>query len=421
MNGPARFSLPADLTPSTPGPVTTAHWFRGLFAGRVTPQQNDIPAIVEQILSAARDARATDVHLQPTEVDWEMRWRIDSVLQEVARFPLDVGRRIVTRLKVLAELLTYRVDLPQEGRVRSDLGANETRISCFPTIFGEKVVIRLFVGSAKYQHVADLGFPADLRQALTLSLSDTGGIILVTGPAGSGKTTSLYACLRELSDRHQGGRNLVSLEDPVEVIVPGVTQSQVNSHAGFDLETGLRSLLRQDPEVIMVGEIRDQTVARVVFQAALSGHLVLTTFHAGHSIEALCRLGDLGIEPFLLRNAIRLVLGQRLVRKLCTCATPPQNSVDGIASRMPVGCAECAGTGYQGRLVLVEGFSPGLEALRPEFLQGIDPQRLATNARAHGFQSLRDRGLELVRQGETSLLEVYRVLGTLAEPPASAT
>lgn len=419
MNSPARFSLPAETMGSAPETLTPAAWFRGLFAGRPSAPQSDIPAIVEQILTAAREARATDIHLQPTESDWEMRWRIDSVLQEVARFPLDVGRRIVTRLKVLAELLTYRVDLPQEGRVRSDLGANETRISCFPTIFGEKVVIRLFVGSAKYQHVADLGFPTDLRQMVTQSLNDTGGIILVTGPAGSGKTTSLYACLRELVARHQGGRNLVSLEDPVEVIVPGVTQSQVNPNSGFDLETGLRSMLRQDPEVIMVGEIRDEKVARVVFQAALSGHLVLTTFHAGHSIEALCRLADLGIEPFLLRNAIRLALGQRLVRKLCVCATPLENTVEGVATRLPVGCDACAGTGYQGRLVLVEGLPPGMEVLRPEFLQGIEPQRMAACARAAGFRSLRDRALELVSQGETSLLEVYRVLGSLADSPSS--
>lgn len=415
MNNPARFSLPA--TQQQTGALTTSRWFRNLFSSQPASPTAEIPALVEQILNAAREARATDIHLQPTESDWEMRWRIDSVLQDVTRFPLDVGRRIVTRLKVLAELLTYRVDVPQEGRVRSDLGANETRISCFPTIFGEKIVIRLFVGSAKYQHVADLGFPSDLQQSLSRSLADTGGIVLVTGPAGSGKTTSLYASLRELTTRHQGGRNLVSLEDPVEVIVPGVVQSQVNPHAGFDLETGLRSLLRQDPEVIMVGEIRDQSVARVVFQAALSGHLVLTTFHAGNAVEALCRLADLGIEPFLLRNAVRLVIGQRLLRKLCDCAAPPHSPIDGVLSRSPVGCEACAGTGYQGRIVLAEGFSPGLEALRPEFLQSIDPQRLAANAARNGFVPLRERALDLVRAGQTSLLEVYRVLGSLAETP----
>lgn len=417
MNNPARFSLPA--TPPASGALTTSNWFRNLFSSQAPLPTADIPAIVEQILNAARDARAADIHLQPTESDWEMRWRIDSVLQDVARFPLDLGRRIVTRLKVLAELLTYRVDIPQEGRVRSDLGANETRISCFPTIFGEKIVIRLFVGSARYQHVADLGFPSDLQQSLTRALADTGGVILVTGPAGSGKTTSLYACLRELSERHQGGRNLVSLEDPVEVIVPGVAQSQVNPNAGFDLETGLRSLLRQDPEVIMVGEIRDQSVARVVFQAALSGHLVLTTFHAGSAIQALSRLSDLGIEPFLLRNAVRLVIGQRLLRKLCDCAAPPQNVINGVASRSPVGCEACAGTGYQGRIILAEGFTPGLESLHPDFLQTIDPQHLTANAVRNGFIPLRERALEMVCAGQTSLLEVYRVLGSLADAPST--
>ena len=272
-----------------------------------------VPQIVEAILTAARDANASDVHLRPTADKLEMLWRLDGVLQPVAVFPRELGPQIVARLKVLAELLTYRCDMPQEGRIRSASSASqiipgeqdvETRLSTFPTLFGEKAVLRLFVGSGKYRRLSELGLHEDVLPKLKSLLEETSGVILLTGPAGSGKTTTIYACLREIDQQAGGGRSLVSLEDPIEVVVPGVDQSQVHPSSGFDMAVGLKSLLRQDPDVLMVGEIRDADTAETVFQASLTGHLVLTTFHAGSSAQAVSRLGDMGIEPYLLHSGL---------------------------------------------------------------------------------------------------------------------
>ena len=191
------------------------------------------------------------------------------------------------------------------------------RLSTFPTLYGEKAVVRLFAGAGRFLRLDDLGLPDEVREALGALLAETSGAIVLSGPAGSGKTTTIYACLRELVAATAGRRSLATLEDPIEVAVPGVTQSQVNLAAGFTLETGLRSLLRQDPEVIVVGEIRDRPTAETAFQASLTGHLVLTTFHAGSAAGALGRLADMGIEPYLLRSGVLAVVSQRLLRRLC--------------------------------------------------------------------------------------------------------
>jgi hypothetical protein len=224
---------------------------------------------------------------------------------------------VVARLKVLAELLTYRTDVPQEGRIRGGPGDVEMRVSTFPTLFGEKAVVRLFAGPGRFLRPEDLGLPPEIRATLGRLLGETSGAILLAGPAGSGKTTTIYACLRELVAASAGTRSLATLEDPIEVAVPGVAQAQVNPAAGFDLGAGLRSLLRQDPEVIAVGEIRDRATAEVAFQAALTGHLVLSTFHAGSAAGVVGRLSDMGIEPYVLRSGVRAIICQRLVRTLC--------------------------------------------------------------------------------------------------------
>ena len=223
---------------------------------------------------------ASDLHLQPTADGLELRFRIDGVLQPVGRIPAAVAGNVTARLKVLAELLTYRTDVPQEGRIRRPQDDVEMRVSSFPTLFGERIVVRFFAGAQRYQRLDDLGLPADVSAPLRQLLNETSGAILVTGPAGSGKTTTVYACLRELAAsvtsavEARSQRSLVSLEDPIEVVVPGVAQSQVNPVAGFDLATGVRFLMRQDPEVIMVGEIRDRPTAEAAFQASLTGHLL---------------------------------------------------------------------------------------------------------------------------------------------------
>jgi type II secretory ATPase GspE/PulE/Tfp pilus assembly ATPase PilB-like protein len=377
-----------------------------------------VPRLVDAVLAAARRARATDVHLIPRSDALEMHWRLDGVLQRIASFPTAAAPRIVARLKVLAQLLTYRTDVPQEGRLRGADGqtAEEVRISTFPTLFGEKAVVRLFAGPGKFLMLADLGLPAAVLDTLRSLLDETGGVILVTGPAGSGKTTTIYAALRELADKSRGGRSLVSLEDPVEVVVPGVAQSQVNPAAGFDMAAGLRSLLRQDPEVMLVGEIRDRATAETVFQASLTGHLVLTTFHAGSAAQAVNRLSDMGIEPYLLRAGVRAILCQRLLRRLCGCATTSAEEEARLGLpvgvvHLPAGCPECGGTGYRGRFLLTEMLLPRQSALGRAILSRSDAAELERLAIEAGMVPQRHGACEAVAAGWTSPAEVRRVLG----------
>ena len=262
-------------------------------------------AVVEKALALAQAAGASDVHIQPGGDGLELRWRIDGVLQPVALLPAKVAPNIVARLKVLSELLTYRTDVPQEGRIKGLPGEVEMRVSTFPTLFGEKAVVRMFAAPGRYLRLLDLGLPGAVCDQLEHLLGETSGAIVLSGPAGSGKTTTIYACLRELAARSRGERSLATLEDPIEAIVPGVAQAQVNSAAGLTLESGLKSLLRQDPEVIAIGEIRDKTTAEIALQAALTGHLILTTFHAGSACEVIGRFLDMGIEPYVVRSGLR--------------------------------------------------------------------------------------------------------------------
>ncbi|WP_350199006.1 GspE/PulE family protein [Gimesia maris] len=373
--------------------------------------------LVDLILNQAQAINASDIHLLPSENKMRMDWRIDGVLHHVADFSPELAPRITSRLKVLSHLLTYRTDVPQEGRLRqSGEQAVETRISTFPTLYGEKVVVRLFVGSGHYKHLESLNLPGEILFELQRLLTQTGGVILMTGPAGSGKTTTIYACMREIIRQSQGARSLASLEDPIEVVVPTVAQSQVNPAAGFDMVLGLRSLLRQDPEVIMVGEIRDRETAETVFQASLSGHLVVTTFHAGSATEAVSRLSDMGIEPYLLRSGLLAILSQRLLRRLCACAEISRAEEDRMGLdvehwKVPVGCVECGQTGYQGRMVLTEMLQPGQTEVANAILNGADATVLHQLAIQSGMRTQWDRAQEAVNQGLTSPAEVRRVLG----------
>lgn len=376
--------------------------------------------IVDALLQSARAASASDVHLVPTSDRLQMLWRLDGVLNPVAMLDKSIAANIVARLKVLANLLTYQTDVPQEGRIQElNDESIEMRLSTFPTVFGEKAVIRMFVGSGRYRRLADLGLASEVRAGLNDLLLESGGVILVCGPAGSGKTTTIYACLRELVDNFGPQRSLVSLEDPIEAIVPGVAQSQISAASGFDYETGLKSLLRQDPEVIVVGEIRDRVTAETVFQAALTGHLVVTTFHAGSAAEGVCRLSDLGIEPYLLRTGLLGIVAQRLVRKLCVCSRPSTDEADRFGFdleqkhvQVPVGCGECRGTGYKGRMLLAEFLKNESSELGRAILSRQDSSELEQLAIQSGMKSRWEHARQMIVAGQTSPAEIRRVLGT---------
>jgi type II secretory ATPase GspE/PulE/Tfp pilus assembly ATPase PilB-like protein len=371
---------------------------------------------VDTLLAAARRVGASDVHLQPTPSGLELRWRVDGVLVPLGEFPPGVAANVIARLKVLAELLTYRTDVPQEGRLR-DVGAgSEVRVSTFPTLHGERAVIRLFAARHELRTLERLELPADILPRLRQLLGETSGAILVAGPAGSGKTTTLYACLHELTVASKTLRSIVTLEDPIEMAIGGVSQSQVNPAAGFDLAAGLRSVLRQDPEVIMIGEMRDAATATAALQSSLTGQLVLTSFHAGSAAEALGRLLDMGIEPYMLAGGVLAVLYQRLVRKLCSCARSADNETERMGfevqtAHVPVGCADCGGIGYRGRMVLAEMLSLGDASLGQALLARADVRALEERARASGMVDRWQRAVTAIEAGLTSPAEVRRVLG----------
>lgn len=375
-----------------------------------------VSQLVDAVLTGARNAGASDVHLLPGEDGLAMSWRVDGVLHPIELLPRNLAPNVVARLKVLSQLLTYQTDVPQEGRIHQVDGDAETRVSTFPTIFGEKCVIRLFAGSNRFRYVDDLGFSSELGGALKTILERRGGMILITGPAGSGKTTSIYACLREIVERAVEPRSVATLEDPVEAVMPGVAQSQIRPIAGFDYETGLKSLLRQDPEVIAVGEIRDRTTAQIAVQAALTGHLILTTFHAGSAAEAINRLLEMGLEPYQVRSGLVAVLNQRLFRRLCSCAADATGDQAKLAlpvqrARLPVGCEKCRGTGYLGRFLIAEFLVPELHAIGRAILDRDDAIEIERKAVAGGMTTRWQEACKSVSAGHTSPAEIRRVLG----------
>ncbi len=372
--------------------------------------------VVDRLLAEGKASGVSDLHLQPAETGLEIRYRLDGVLQPAGQLPCSVAQNVVARLKVLAGLLTYRTDVPQEGRIRQDRSHAELRVSTFPTLYGERAVVRFFADAGQYRLLGELGFPADLVQTLKRLLSETSGAILATGPAGSGKTTTVYACLRHLVSHAEAARSIVSIEDPIEVAVEGVAQSQVNPSAGLDLATGLRFLMRQDPEVIMVGEIRDRPTAEAALQASLTGHLLLSTFHAGSAAEGISRLADMGIEPYLLRSGVLGILSQRLARRLCDCSreAASRDELLGLpvsAARVPQGCEACGRTGYRGRFVLAELLTVEKTELGRAILSRTDSAALEALAVKAKMITRWQRAYEALQQGQTSPAEIRRVLG----------
>lgn len=359
--------------------------------------------LVDHTLAWAVRLDASDVHIEPTGSSVEVRMRIDGVVNRMATVPSTLGPNLVARLKVLAELLTYRVDIPQEGRLLDAIKrfGVEMRVSSFPTIHGEKVVVRVFDAGSRTLDLDQLGMRESHRIALERALASRMGSILLTGPSGSGKTTTIYACLRHLV-RTAAGRQIVTIEDPVEQVLESVTQSQVRSGSEFDFARGLRSLLRQDPEVIMIGEIRDAETAAIAIEAALTGHLVISTVHSGSACGVIGRLLDMGIEPYLLTSGLTAVLNQRLVRRICDHC--------GASSRRELSCASCGGTGYRGRALLSE-FLTMDEPLRRAVLAKADTTTIEQIAAQGAYRTLCDDAVRIVDENTTTWDEVTRVLG----------
>lgn len=325
---------------------------------------------IDQVLRQAVLVGASDVHFEPTESGLVVRLRIDGRLTDIERWPLAVAPNVVTRLKVMAGLLTYRTDIPQEGSFRLESArSHDLRISTFPTIRQERVVVRLLASGTGPRPLARLGLSDDMTSALRSAAQATGGLLLITGPAGSGKTSTLYALVDFIRTTAQG-LSILTLEDPVEHRIDGIAQIQVTPHGELTFPRAMRSLLRQDPQVIMLGEIRDSETAQIAVEAALTGHLILSSMHAGSAAEALVRLTEMGVPPYQLTSAVRLVTSQRLIRTLCeACAMRDMANNET--------CAACLGTGMRGRTACGE-FVVMAGAIRKAILDRGDTDLIQT-------------------------------------------
>ena len=345
------------------------------------------------LTQAARDG-ASDIHIEPYERQSVVRFRIDGSLREVVQTHRALHAALISRLKIMAELDIAERRLPQDGRISLRLGARavDVRVSTLPSAHGERAVLRLLDKSGLRIGTRQLGLDPALQQQLQHMVRQPHGLLLVTGPTGSGKTTTLYALLQELDTQTQ---NIMTVEDPIEYELPGIGQTQVNPRIELDFARALRAILRQDPDVIMIGEIRDLETAQIAIQASLTGHLVLATLHTNSAVSAVTRLTDMGIEPFLLSSSLLGVLAQRLVRKTCThCAGQ--------------GCAACGQTGFHGRTGLFE-LLPASERLRELIHHGASEAELLQCAQSEGMGLMREDGQRLVEAGLTSLQEVLRV------------
>ncbi|MCP5380952.1 MAG: type II secretion system ATPase GspE [Kordiimonadaceae bacterium] len=381
---------------------------------------DDAPVIrlLNSLLSESVRSGASDIHLEPFEDSVKIRIRIDGVLTELASLSPKLAPYLVSRIKVMARLDIAEKRTPQDGRLSLTLGgkAYDVRVSTLPIRYGERVVMRLLDTDSAKIKLSDLGIDNKTLKRLHGALSEPNGIILVTGPTGSGKTTTLYAALTYLNDQ---SRNIMTVEDPVEYALPGISQTQVNSKVGMTFASGLRSILRQDPDVVMVGEIRDMETAEMAVQASLTGHLVLSTVHTNSAVSAITRLVDMGIERYLLASSVNAILAQRLVRKLCNnCKTEieptdaflAQMNVDIENAKMacrPVGCVDCKNTGYRGRTAIYELITVN-EDFRVLIQEGASEQKMAELAFKLN-STMADNGRELILSGITTIEEVMRV------------
>jgi type IV pilus assembly protein PilB len=388
-------------------------------AYNIGDRQDGAPVIrlANALLARAVRSKASDIHIEPGSRETRVRFRIDGILQEVMTIPKSVQRTLVSRYKVIAGLDIGERRIPQDGRFAVHLseGNYDLRVSTYPTVHGEKVVMRVLDKSSISIDLQSLGFSQLALERITARAEESQGLILVTGPTGSGKSTTLYSILNHLNDN---SRNIVTIEDPVEYQLDGITQANVNVGAGMTFASGLRAILRQDPDVVLVGESRDPETAQTSIEAALTGHLVLTSLHANDSVAAVVRLLEMGIEPFLVSSSVTLSIGQRLVRVVCPhCQQPyvpdtahlealglPHNFEYTIGA----GCEKCGGTGYRGRCGIYEVMDV-TSRIRSMIFAGESTDAIRRDAIRHGMRSLRQDAIAKVMDRITTVEEVLRV------------
>jgi len=387
-------------------------------------KQDDTPIVkfVNKVLIDAIKRGASDIHFEPYETDYRVRLRIDGILKQSAKMPVKLNQRISARLKVMAQLDIAEKRIPQDGRMKLNLSKTKQidfRVSTLPTLFGEKVVLRILDAGAAKLGIDKLGYEEDQQKLFLDAIQKPYGMVLVTGPTGSGKTVSLYTALGILNDEI---RNISTVEDPVEIRLAGVNQVQQNERRGMTFAAALRSFLRQDPDVIMVGEIRDLETAEIAIKAAQTGHMVLSTLHTNDAPQTIARLMNMGIAPYNITSSVTLVIAQRLARRLCErCKQPmelPDNALlaegftddevrEGITVYEAVGCDECTG-GYKGRTGLYQ-VMPMTDEIATIVLEGGNAIQIAEAAQRSGVRDLRQSALMKVKQGVTSLAEINRV------------
>ena len=370
----------------------------------------DVVSVVEDLLKRGIESGASDIHFEPTAKEIIVKYRLDGLLQTMERLPGSISDNIIARLKVLGGLLTYRNDIPQEGRIQlqdnySDKVIDQ-RLAVYPTIHGQRAVVRLFYEQAGLNELDQLGFSEYIFSRLHKFAGQSQGVLLLTGPAGSGKSTTLAAMLRHIVARFPG-KSVVALEDPVERHIEGVTQVQISPQGEMTFPTALRSLLRQDPEVLMIGEIRDAETARIVIEAGLTGHLLLSTMHSGSPAGALLRLLEMGIEPYQVTSSLTAVLNQRLIRKLCEkCKIQDAQTLTCTAK----GCTDCFQMGFNGRALIAEIVQLDGK-LREAILAKADLDQLEDILKNRGHMNLLHDGRRLVGQGLTTEEELNKVCG----------
>lgn len=386
---------------------------------QVIRDDSPVVRLVNQIIANGLAQRASDIHFDPQENDFRVRYRIDGILQTDRSLPKHMQNVIIARIKIMANLNITESRLPQDGRIKTTVNFKpvDIRVSTLPTIFGEKVVMRLLDISNAMNSIEKVGFTEENIEMFSNMLKKPNGIILITGPTGSGKSTTLYAALNQLNSDDV---NIITVEDPVEYQLDGINQIQVKEEIGLTFASGLRSILRQDPDIVMIGEIRDPETAEVATRASLTGHLVLSTLHTNSAVEALSRLDDMGIEPFLISSSIIGIVAQRLVRRVCRdCGQDvPANerekeifasrglSVETV--RRGQGCGSCNNTGYRGRIAIHEILTIN-EDIRRLILSKSSTIEIRNLARQNGMKFLVDDGLLKVKDGLTTTEEVLRV------------